>query len=191
MPRFLPGLPEGADLLRLLDMERLARFIRLQGGALQIHAKLRRPNRRGVGAGTPPDALAQPFGMWLQPQKAGRVGEHRSRVRFGKAFALQQFEEDLGMLPRHILFALAFSGAVTEVTPAVDHLFRRAAADAELQAAAGDEIGRTCVFSHVERVFIAHVDDAGTDLDALRSGADGREQREGEASWRAKWCTRK
>ena len=47
-----------------------------------------------------------------------------------------------------------------------------------MQAPSRDEIGRTGVFGHVERVFIAHVDDRGADLDAAGFRADGCQQRE-------------
>lgn len=83
------------------------------------------------------------------------------------------------MLPRHVLFALTFGRAITEITPAIDHLLRRTAADAELQAPTGDEVCRAGILHHVERVFITHVDDAGADLDLLRAGADGGQKREG------------
>ena len=70
------------------------------------------------------------------------------------------------------------AGCVAEVAEAVDHLLRRAAADPELEATAGDEVGRAGVLDHVQRVLVAHVDDRGPDLDPLRPGADRREQRE-------------
>ena len=54
----------------------------------------------------------------------------------------------------------------------------RAAADAELQAAAAEQIRDRRVLGHVERVLVAKVDDAGADLDAARAHADRREQRE-------------
>ena len=87
----------------------------------------------------------------------------------------------LGVAAGHVGVGLALGGRVAEVAPAVDHLLGRAAADAELQPAAGDEVGRACVLGHVERVLVAHVDDGGADLDAARPRADGGEQREGRA----------
>ena len=82
---------------------------------------------------------------------------------------------------RHVGVGLALGRHVAEVAPAVDHLLGRAARDAELQAAAGDEVGGAGVLRHVERVLVAHVDDRGADLDALGARAAGREQRERRA----------
>jgi hypothetical protein len=90
----------------------------------------------------------------------------------------QQFEEDLGVAPRHVGVGHAFRRHVTEVAEAVDHLLGRAAADAELQAATGDEVGGAGILRHIHRIFIAHVDDRGADLDTLGLRAAGREQRE-------------
>ena len=54
----------------------------------------------------------------------------------------------------------------------------RAAADAELQPPAADQVGGRGLLGHVERVLVAHVDDAGADLDAARARADRGQQRE-------------
>ena len=48
----------------------------------------------------------------------------------------------------------------------------------ELQPPARDQVGRSGVLGHVQRVLVAHVDDRRADLDPLRPGADRREQRE-------------
>ena len=90
----------------------------------------------------------------------------------------QQLEEDLGVAPGHVGVGLALRRGVAEIAPAVDHLLGRAAADAELQAPAGDEVGGARVLGHVERVLVAHVDDGRADLDAAGLGADRRQQRE-------------
>ena len=119
--------------------------------------------------------------MRLQPQQAGRIGEHRARVGLGEALALQRVQEDLGVGPRHVGVGLAVLRRVAEIAPAVDHLLGRAAADAELQPPAGDQVGGAGVLDHVERVLVAHVDDGGAELDAARLGARSREQREGRA----------
>ena len=41
--------------------------------------------------------------------------------------------------------------------PRVDDLLRRAPADPQLQAPAGDEVGRARILGHVKRVLVAHV----------------------------------
>ena len=73
---------------------------------------------------------------------------------------------------------LALGRGVAEMAPAVDDLLGRTPADAQLQPAARDEVGRAGVLRHVERVLVAHVDHAGADLDAARPRADRGEQRE-------------
>ena len=125
--------------------------------------------------------------MRLEAQQARRVGKHRARVRLGEALAAQQLEKHFGMAPAHVGVALALGRPVAEVAPAVDHLLGRAAADAELQPPAGDEVGGAGVLGHVERVLVAHVDHGRADLDAAGLRADGGEQREtARPSWRAK-----
>ena len=119
--------------------------------------------------------------MGFQSQLAGRVGEHRLGVGLGKAFAGQHLQEDQGVTAGHVGVGLAFGGLVAEVAPAINDLFGRAAADAQLQAAAGDQVGGTGVLHHVQRVLVAHVDDGGADLDAAGARADGGQQREGRA----------
>ena len=116
--------------------------------------------------------------MRLGAEQAGRVREHRGRVRLGEPDAGQGLEEDLGVLAGHVGVGLALGRLVAEVAEAVDDLLRRAAADPELEATARDEVGGAGVLDHVQRVLVAHVDDGRADLDALRPRADRREQRE-------------
>src|SRR3954469_18723857 len=85
------------------------------------------------------------------------------------------------MAPRHVRVALAGGRRVAEVAPAVDHLFGRAAADPELQAAARNDVRRARVLRHVERILVPHVDDGSTDLDCLRARADGGKERKRRA----------
>src|SRR5690606_882149 len=125
-----PRLAEHADLLRLLHVQRLAGLVELQGRALEVHAQARRPGRRGVRRRAPPDALPEALRVRLEPQQAGRVREHRPRVRLGEALALEQREEDLGVPAGHVGVGLALARLIAEVSPAVDHLLRRATADA-------------------------------------------------------------
>ena len=119
--------------------------------------------------------------MRLDAQQPGRIREHRPRVRLREPLALEHLEEHLRVAARHVGVALALGGRVAEVTPAVDHLLRRAAADPELQPAARNEVCRARVLRHVQRVLVAHVDDGRADLDRARPRADGREQRERRA----------
>ena len=88
---------------------------------------------------------------------------------------LTDTEKELGVASRHVGIGHTLRRCVAEVAKAVDHLLGRAAADAELQAAAGDEIGGACVLRHVQRVLVAHVDDRRADLDPLRPRAAGRQ----------------
>ena len=133
----------------------------------------------------------------MRSRRPSECGSRRSRpggfgnigrgLGCGEALAAQHIEKDLGVAPRHVGVGLALRRRVAEIAPAVDHLLGRAAADAELQAPAGDEVGRAGILRHVERVLVAHVDDRGADLDALgparRTAASSGN---GEPSWRAK-----
>jgi hypothetical protein len=75
----------------------------------------------------------------------------------------------------------AFRRRVTEVAPSVDHLLGRAAADAELQASASDNVGGTGVLCHIQRILVAHINDRRADLNPIGFRADGSQQREGGA----------
>lgn len=156
----------GTDLLGLLDVERLAGHIGLQGGALQVHTQLCGPDRRGVGGRTPPDTILQAFRMRLNAQQTRRIGKHRLWVRLGKALPLQHVEEHLGVTAGHIGMVLVLGRGIAEIAPALGDLFARTAADTQLQAASGNQIRRTGILGHIERIFIAHVDHTGADLDA-------------------------
>ena len=159
-------------------MERLATLVDLERRTLQVHTKLGRPLRRRIGAGAPPDALAQAVGIGLEAQQAGRVRKHRARVGLGEALAKQQFEEDLGVAPSHISVGHTLRRHVAEVVEAIDHLLGRTPTNAELQTTASDEIGGARILRHIHRILITHVDNRGADLDALGLGTAGREQRE-------------
>ncbi len=82
------------------------------------------------------------------------------------------------MPSRHVGIGLALGGLVAEVAIAVDDLLGRAATDPQLQPAAGDHVGRARVLGHVERVLVAHVDDARSDLDPGRPRTDRGQERE-------------
>src|SRR5436309_7569497 len=117
--------------------------------------------------------------MWLEAKQPGRVRKHRPWIRFSESFSLQQLEKDLGMTAAQVRVGSTFRRRVPEVTPTFDDLFRRAAADPELQSTIADQVSRACVLDHVERILVAHVDDGRSDLDAARPRADGRKKREG------------
>ena len=121
--------------------------------------------------------FAQARRIRLEAQQARRVRKHRVRVGTRKTLTAQHLEEDLGVAPRHVGVAHPLGRGEAEVAPAVDHLLGRAAADAELQASAGDEVGRARILRHVHRVLVAHVDDGGADLDGPGLCAAGRQQR--------------
>ena len=116
--------------------------------------------------------------MRLGAKQTGRVREHRRRVGLGEPDAGQGLEEDLGVLAGHVRVGLALGRRVAEVAEAIDDLLRRAAADPELEATACDQVGGSGIFDHVQRVFVAHVDDGRADLDAPGSGADRSQERE-------------
>jgi hypothetical protein len=94
-----------------------------------------------------------------------------------RAVAGQGLEEGVGVLAGHVGVRLAFSRFVPEVAESVDDLLGRAAADPQLEATTGDEVGRSGVLDHVQRVLVAHVDDRRPDLDAPGPGADRGQER--------------
>src|SRR5262249_20335531 len=102
MPGRLPRRAEETDLLRLLDVKRLVALDHLERRALQGHAQLGRPFRGGIGAGAPPDTLAQALRVRLDAQETRRIREHRPRARLREALAAQHLEENLGVAPRHV-----------------------------------------------------------------------------------------
>src|SRR3984885_8064733 len=103
--------------------------------------------------------------------------------------ASQQVEEDLRTKPAHVDVTLALSPAVAETAPSADHLLGRAPTDSKLEASASDEVDRSRILDHVERVLVAHVDDRRANLDTAGLGAHGRASNRprgvGHRSWRA------
>jgi hypothetical protein len=92
--------------------------------------------------------------------------------------AAKQVKKDLRMAPAHIGVTLPLVRAVAKIAPAVDNVFGRASANAQLQPPAGDQVGRARVFCHIERVFVAHVDYRRANLDAACLGTNGCQKRE-------------
>ena len=119
--------------------------------------------------------------MRLEAQQAGRVGEHRAGIRLCETVAAQDVEQHLRVLAGHVGIALALGRRIAEIAPAIDHLLRRAAADAKLQAPAGNEVGGPGILGHIERVLVAHVDDGRADLDPARLRAGRGQQRKRRA----------
>ena len=71
------------------------------------------------------------------------------------------------------------AAGVAEGLPAAAGLLRRAAGDANGNTLVGEQVESGDLLSQVERVLVAHVDDAGADLDAPGTGAGRGEQRDG------------
>ena len=86
---------------------------------------------------------------------------------------------DGGPEQRRLLACLVGVDRVAERLGAAPGRLWRAAADAELEPPACEQIGRGCFLGHVQRVLVPHVDHAGADLDPAGLDADRREQREG------------
>src|SRR6201984_397941 len=136
MACFLPGGAVGPDLGGLLHMESLACFVVLECRALQVHPRVRSPDCGSVGAGAPPNPVAQTIRMGFQAQQPGRIWKHGSWVRLGEALAAQQVKEDLRMTPPHVGVALAFGRLITAISPAIDDLLGGPSAHADLKGSA-------------------------------------------------------
>ena len=83
--------------------------------------------------------------MRLDPKQTGWVGEHRPGVRLGKALPLEDLQKDPSVLASHVGLIGALGREIAEVAVALDNLLGRPAADAELQASAGNDVGRAGV----------------------------------------------
>ena len=170
------------DLLALLDVERLAGLVELQRRALQVHAELGRPHGGRVRARRPTrSGRAGPASAARRRSSPGGFGNIGRGFGSAKPSPLRTSRKTSVWLARHVGVGLALGRHVAEVAEPVDHLLRRAAADPELEPAAGDEVGGAGVLGHVQRVLVAHVDDRGADLDAAGPRADRGEQRERRA----------
>ena len=174
----------GPDLLGLLDVERLAALVVLERRALQVHARACAAHSAVAFEPAPHQIRSRrPCECGSRRSRPGGLGNIGRGLGSAKPSPSQQLEEHLGMAAGHVGIRLTLGRHVAEIAPAVDHLFRRAAADAELQAPAGDEIGSARVLGHVERVLVAHVDHGRADLDAAASCAAPRASSgNGEAS---------
>ena len=81
------------------------------------------------------------------------------------------------MAARHIALVFAFCRVVAEALKTANNGFGRPAGNAQLQSTRRNEIRHGGKFSHVERVFVAHVNHAGAELDAFGLSGDRGEQR--------------
>ena len=170
-PAFAHASRNSCDLLGLQLVERHLRVLEQQRRAHQVHALLARPDGRLARAGAPPDPVGQ----------AGRLrldGEHRvagpaARIGVDDAVAGDRSAEERGLLAR-----LVRVDGVAERLGAAPGGLGRAAADAELEPAAGEQIRSGSGLRHVQRVLVAHVDDARPDLDPARLDTDRSQERE-------------
>src|ERR1700750_2116507 len=80
------------------------------------------------------------------------------------------------MATAHSRVVFSLLRLVPEGAPPLDDLLGRAAADSQLQTRACDEVRGACIFGHIMRILIPHVDDPGADFDASGPGSDRREQ---------------
>ena len=83
------------------------------------------------------------------------------------------------MAARHIALVFTLCRVVAKALKAADNGFGRATGDTQLQSTRRNKVCHGGKFSHVERVFVAHVNHAGTQLDAFGLGGDCGEQRVG------------
>ena len=97
--------------------------------------------------------------------------------------------EEVRLRARQVGVVLALSRYVAERVEAAERL-GRAAADPELQPAATEQVGDGGLLRHVERVLVAHVDTAVPISMRLVRAPIAASRGNGDASWRAKWCTR-
>jgi len=123
----------------------------------------------------------------LDTQAGGGAWRHPvACVEVGLRDAAHGVEELGGVGVGEVGPALVAAGGVAEGLPAAPGLLRRPARDADGDASVGEQVEGGDLLGQVERVLVAHVDDAGADLDAPGAGAGRRQQRHG----RAKWWTR-
>ena len=166
-----PGFPEQRDLLGLELIERHLRVLQQQRRAHQVHALLARPHGALARAGAPPDAIGEPRRLRLD-------GEHRLAGPATDVGADHACAGDRRAKQRRLLTCLLAIEGVAKRLGAVPGGLGRAAADAELEPAAREQVCRRRFLGHVQRVLVAHVDDARADLDPAGADADRRQQRE-------------
>ena len=113
-----------------------------------------------------------------RPGDCGWTGEHRVARPAADVGGDDAGAGDRGAEERRLLACLVGVDRVAERLGAAPGRLGRAAADAELEPAAREQVRGRGGLGHVERVLVAHVDHAGADLDPARLDADRREERE-------------
>ena len=76
------------------------------------------------------------------------------------------------MTARHVALVFTLCRVIAEALKAADNGFGRAARDTQLQSARRNEVCHGGKFSHVERVFVAHINHASAELDAFGLGGN-------------------
>jgi len=109
------------------------RLIVLERRTLKIHAEFRCPARVSFDPEPHQMRSRRPARIRLEAQQPRRFGKHRPRVGLAKPSPFSRSRSS-SALRRPMSASLSpFARVVAEMTPAVDHLFRRAATDAQLQ----------------------------------------------------------
>lgn len=87
---FAPLVAVHRGLLRLLNVERLARLIVLQRRRHQIHAVLSSPTCSRISTSTLPDTLPQPSRPQLNPQQARKLRKHEALISAPRTGAIRR-----------------------------------------------------------------------------------------------------
>ena len=171
---FAIGVAEAQDLFGLQLVERHASVLGQQRRGHHVQPLTTRPFG-GIARGrTPPDAVAQRIGTRLDRL---RLAARHLAVTLGQTVAVDGAQEQVELFARDIRTTLVDRASIAESLIAANNRLGRAAADAERDAAVGQNIQRGSFFREIERVFIAHVDHAGADLDILGLGRNRRQKR--------------
>ena len=150
-----------------------------------------RPPRGLARAGAPPDAVGQARAtaagsgaLKLPPVIAGSDCDHAApAIAARKIAVLARAERRRRSRPRR-------ARSRTRAAPCSAGS-GEPAAEPELQAPAADQVGRRRLLGHVQRVLVAHVDHGGARSRSARVRAPiAASSGNGDASCRAKWCTR-
>ena len=170
-----PGDAVAGDLLGLEVGEGVAGGLGEQRRTHEVHALLGGPLGGVAAAGAPPDARRQAGGVRLDAEAAAPA--ELGGIRLGEGLAADGAQEQVELVAGDVGAAGVGRPLVAERLPAAEGGLGRPAGDAEGDAAVGKQVEGGGLLGEVQRVLVAHVDDAGADLDALRPRRDGRQQR--------------